>query len=64
VTTTINSGIMGFISLGVIYMIIGLVNRDIWKKSRKENWILLKMDTKASTDLIRIILKQSVFDWK
>jgi hypothetical protein len=29
VTTTINSGIMGFISLGVIYMIIGLVNRDI-----------------------------------
>jgi hypothetical protein len=31
-TTTINIGFMGFTALGLIYMSIGLANRDKWGK--------------------------------
>jgi hypothetical protein len=35
-TATINSGFLGFIVLGIIYITIGLTNRDKWTKSKKE----------------------------
>ena len=31
-TATINPGFIGFIGMGIIYMAIGLANRDKWKK--------------------------------
>jgi 4-amino-4-deoxy-L-arabinose transferase-like glycosyltransferase len=31
-TATVNVGFLGFIALGIIYLIIGLANRDKWKK--------------------------------
>ena len=30
-TTTVNPGFIGFIGLGIVYMAIGLANRDKWK---------------------------------
>jgi hypothetical protein len=30
-TTTINPGFIGFIALGIVYMAIGLANKDKWK---------------------------------
>lgn len=35
-TTTINPGFLGFAGLGLIYMIIGLANRDKWPKEKKK----------------------------
>ena len=34
-TTTINVGFMVFIALGLIYIAIGLANRDKWKKKEE-----------------------------
>jgi len=34
-TAAISPGFMGFIALGIIYMIIGLANRDKWKKKEQ-----------------------------
>jgi len=34
-TTTINSGFFGFAILGLVYMSIGLANRDKWLKKKK-----------------------------
>jgi flagellar basal body-associated protein FliL len=34
-TATINIGFMGFIAIGLIYMSIGLANRDKWKNKEK-----------------------------
>jgi hypothetical protein len=31
-TSSINPGFIGFIALGIIYMTIGLANRDKWEK--------------------------------
>jgi len=31
-TTTVNIGFMGITALGIIYMVIGLSNRDKWEK--------------------------------
>ena len=31
-TSSVNAGFLGFIALGIIYMAIGLANRDKWKK--------------------------------
>jgi uncharacterized membrane protein YoaK (UPF0700 family) len=31
-TSSINPGFIGFIGLGIVYMAIGLANRDKWKK--------------------------------
>ena len=35
-TATINPGFIGITALGLIYMIIGLKNKDKWSKSKKE----------------------------
>jgi hypothetical protein len=35
-TAAINPGFFGFIALGLIYMIIGLANRDKWSKKENE----------------------------
>ena len=35
-TVVINPGFMGFTALGIIYMAIGLANRDKWTKSKKK----------------------------
>lgn len=34
-TATISPGFIGFIALGIIYMIIGLKNKDKWSKPNK-----------------------------
>ncbi len=34
-STTINFGFMGFIALGLIYIAIGLSNRDKWEKKEE-----------------------------
>jgi hypothetical protein len=34
-TSSVNPGFVGFIGLGIIYMAIGLANRDKWKKKEK-----------------------------
>ena len=34
-TTTISPAFISFIALGVLYMLIGLSNRDKWKKKEK-----------------------------
>ena len=34
--TTINPGFLGFTGLGLVYMIIGLANRDKWSKEKKK----------------------------
>ena len=33
-TTSVNGGFMGITALGLIYMIIGLANRDKWKNNK------------------------------
>ena len=33
-TATINAGFLGFVGLGIIYMILGLSKRDKWKKKQ------------------------------
>jgi len=35
-SAAINPGFFGFIALGIIYMIIGLANRDKWFKKQNE----------------------------
>jgi hypothetical protein len=35
-TATISPGFIGITALGIIYMIIGLANRDKWTKSKSE----------------------------
>jgi len=34
-TSSVNPGFVGFIGLGIIYMAIGLANRDKWKKKEE-----------------------------
>jgi hypothetical protein len=31
-STAVNPGFIGFIGLGLVYMIVGLANKDKWKK--------------------------------
>ena len=33
---TINPGFMGFTGIGIVYMIIGLANKDKWPKNKKK----------------------------
>ena len=33
---TVSSAFLGFLGCGVVFMIIGLANRDKWAKSKKE----------------------------
>jgi len=35
ITSSVNPGFVGFIGIGIIYMAIGLANRDKWKKKEE-----------------------------